>query len=75
MDPGITDIATYLATCIPTGSQTPEGAVSDWRQTLYNARATNCLRPLTDLVIRAVPEDEQARSLVEGLVRGRQNVR
>ena len=71
MQPGITDIATYLATCIPTGSETSEGAVSDWRQTLYNAKATHCLRPLKDFVIRTVPEDEQARALVEGLLRRR----
>jgi hypothetical protein len=71
MDPGITDIATYLATRIPTGSDTPEGAVREWRETLYNARATNCLRPLQDMVIRAVPRDEQARALVEGLIRRR----
>jgi hypothetical protein len=68
MDPGITDIARYLATKIPTGAETPEESTEDWRTTLYNARATNTVRPLRDLVVREVPEDAVARSLCEALL-------
>ena len=68
MDPGITDIATYLAGKIPTGAETPEEATQDWRTTLYNARATNTVKPLRDLVVREVPEDPVARSLCESLL-------
>ena len=68
MDPGITDIATYLAAKIPTGAETPEGATQDWRATLYNARATNTVKPLRDLVVREVPDDAVARSLCESLL-------
>jgi hypothetical protein len=68
MDPGITDIATYLAAKIPTGADTPEEATQDWRTTLYNARATNTVKPLRDLVVREVPDDPVARSLCESLL-------
>lgn len=64
----ITAIASYLATRIPTGARDPEQAVQDWRLTLYNARATNTLRPLRDLVIRSAPGDERARQLCERLI-------
>ena len=69
MDPGITDIASYLATRIPTGAASPEEQVRDWRETLYNARATNALRPLTDLVMRAAPDDAVAAALCRTLRR------
>lgn len=68
MKPGITEIASYLASRIPTGADTHEGAVQDWRITLYNARATGTLRPLTDLVIRSVPDDAHAHALCRGLL-------
>lgn len=70
MDPGITDIARYLATRIPTGAESAEDATHDWRTTLYNARATNSVRPLRDLVAREVPDDPVARSLCESLIPG-----
>ena len=72
-DPGITDIASYLATCIPTGADSEEAAVEDWRTTLYNARATNAMRPLRDMVVRTVPDDAVARSLCEHLVAKRRS--
>lgn len=68
MDPGITDIARYLATRIPTGADSPEASTEEWRTTLYNARATNTVKPLRDLVVREVPDDPVARSLCEGLL-------
>jgi hypothetical protein len=68
MDPGITDIARYLATRIPTGAETDADRTEDWRTTLYNARATNTIRPLRDLVAREVPDDPLARSLCESLL-------
>ena len=68
MEPGITDIASYLATKIPTGSASEDGCREDWRTTLYNARATNSLRPLRDLVVRTVPEDPIAQLMCESLL-------
>jgi hypothetical protein len=68
MDPGITDIARYLAEKIPTGSASEAERTDDWRTTLYNARATNTVRPLRDLVVREVPDDPLARSLCESLL-------
>lgn len=68
MDPGITDIARYLAAKIPTGAESEADATEDWRTTLYNARATNTVRPLRDLVTREVPDDPVARSLCESLI-------
>jgi hypothetical protein len=68
MDPGITDIARYLASRIPTGAESDEERTADWRTTLYNARATNTVRPLRDLVSREVPDDPVARSLCESLL-------
>jgi hypothetical protein len=67
MDAGITDIASYLAARIPTGSDTPEGARDDWRTTLYNARSTQAMKPLTELVRRSVPDDDEAVALCESL--------
>jgi len=67
MNPGITDVASYLAVRIPTGADDEAQAVSDWRTTLYNARATGAMRPLTELVRRSVPEDEVAAELCEEL--------
>jgi len=67
MDPGITDVATYLATQIPTGADTPEQAVADWRSTLYNAKRTNAISAVADLVARSAPEDAHALELCQGL--------
>ncbi len=67
-DPGITDVASYLAARIPTGADSLETAREDWRTTLYNARDTNALRPLRDLVLRSVPDDPTARELCDALV-------
>jgi hypothetical protein len=63
MKPGITDIASYLAARIPTGKDDEAAALQDWRMTLYNAKATNAIRPLTDMVVREIPEDRLARDL------------
>lgn len=72
-DPGITDVASYLATRIPTGAETPDEAREDWRTTLYNARATNAMRPLRDMVVRTVPDDPVARSLCDHLASTRRS--
>ena len=69
MNPGITDIASYLAVRIPTGNDSEDGAKNDWRTTLYNARATQAMKPLSELVRRSVPEDEHAVALCESLQR------
>ncbi len=70
MQPGITEVASYLATQIPTGAKTPHAAVQDWRTTLYNARATGALSVVTDMVNCLAPYDAQARVLCEGLRKG-----
>jgi len=67
MDPGITDIATQLATRIPTGADSEDQAVEDWRTTLYNARATNAMGPLTDMVRRTAPGDATVAGLCDQL--------
>ena len=67
MKPGITDVASYLATKIPTGADSDEQAVQDWRATLYNAKATNAMAPVKDLVAKSIPEDEHARALCTDL--------
>ncbi len=69
MDPRITEIATYLASLIPTGADDPSVAVQDWRTTLYNARATASIRPLTDLIERSTPGDPIAAAYCEALKR------
>jgi len=69
MNPGITDIASYLAVRIPTGADDEDKAVADWRATLYNAKATGAMRPLTELVKRSVPDDEVAADLCDALSR------
>lgn len=69
MTPGITDIASYLAVRIPTGSATEDGARDDWRTTLYNAKRTSTLKPLTELVRRSVPDDEHAVALCESIAK------
>ena len=68
-DPGITDIAACLAEKIPTGAKPAEVQREEWRTTLYNARATNSLRPLTDLVIRSAPNEPALHALCRGLLR------
>lgn len=66
MDPGITEIAAQLAEHIPTGADSPEEATQDWRTTLYNARATASMRPLTDLIERsAAPGDPKPAALAQ----------
>lgn len=68
MDPGITDIAKQLAESIPTGASSPEQTTEDWRSTIYNAKATSSLRPLTELIERlAPPGDEVPGQLAEVL--------
>jgi hypothetical protein len=67
MDPGITDVASYLATQIATGADTEAQAIEDWRATLYNARRTNALPAVADLVRRCAPEDEYALALCTSL--------
>jgi hypothetical protein len=69
MDPRITDIASYLASRIPTGADSDEDAVQDWRLTLYNAKATASVRPLTDMIVRSVPDDPIAAAYCEALRR------
>ena len=58
MDPGITEIAAQLADRIPTGADSPEQAVQDWRDTLYNAKQTACMGPLAELIKRSAPDDD-----------------
>jgi hypothetical protein len=70
-DPGITDIAACFAAHLPTGAKPLEVQRQEWRTTLYNARATNTLRPLTEMVIRAAPHDAQVHALCRGLLRSR----
>ncbi len=67
MNPGVTDVASYLAARIPTGARSLEQSIRDWRLTLYNARDTKALRPLTELVRRSLPEDPEAANLCESL--------
>ena len=67
-NPAITDIARFLADKIPTGSHTVAGAVEDWRTTLYNARSTRSERPLTEMVKRILPGDEEAADLCDSLL-------
>lgn len=67
MNPGITDVASYLAVRIPTGARSVQDRVSDWRLTLRNARTTRSLRPLVDLVRRSLPDDPEAAEMCEGL--------
>ena len=69
MDPGITDIAGHLAEAIPTGAADAERAKQDWRQTLYNAKATASVRPLTDMIRRSRPGDEKVAALCDALRR------
>ncbi len=70
-DPGITDIARFLANRIPTGAQTQGRAVEDWRTTLYNAKSTRSERPLADMVKRILPDDQEAASLCDSLLPAR----
>ena len=67
-DPGVTDIASYLATKLPTGAETVAGAIDDWRTTLYNAKATRSEKPLADMVKRALPGDDHAAALADTLL-------
>ena len=67
MNPGITDVASYLAARIPTGATSLEARVADWRMTLRNARLTRSVRPLADLVRRSLPGDTPAVELCESL--------
>ncbi len=67
LNPGITDVASYLAVRIPTGARSLEDSIADWRTTLRNARATRALRPLTELVRRSLPDDPEAAQLCERL--------
>lgn len=67
MDPSITDVASYLATAIPTGSETEDGAREDWRGTLHNARRTKSMSIVSDMVARSAPEDDLAQFAMEYL--------
>lgn len=67
MDPGITDIASQLALDIPTGAASTEQAKDDWRTTIYNAKATASVRPLTDMIRRSAPGNERVAELCDVL--------
>ena len=72
MDPGITDIASQLAVVIPTGKgKSQQQATDDWRTTIYNAKATSSVRPLTDLIRRSAPGNEEVQEMCDVLRRRR----
>lgn len=73
MDPGITEIASQLAVTIPTGADTPEQATADWRSTIYNAKATASVRPLTEMIERSAPGDATVAELCDVLRRKRRS--
>lgn len=65
--PGVTQIASYLAGVIPTGSNSEEERVQDWRTTLYNAKATRSQRVVSSMIRRLLPGDRKAEDLCEVL--------
>jgi hypothetical protein len=71
MDPGITDIASQLAATLPTGAATEEQARDDWRTTIYNAKATASVKPLTEMIARSAPDDPVVAGLCDVLRRKR----
>jgi hypothetical protein len=73
MDLGVTEIAGQLAETIPTGATTPEQAKADWRSTIYNAKATASVRPLTDMIKRSAPGDAKVAELCDELRKKRRS--
>ncbi|MEQ1502258.1 MAG: hypothetical protein ABMB14_08500 [Myxococcota bacterium] len=66
-EPQITEIASYLATAIPTDGVDPAEATEAWRSSLRYARKTGAIGEVTELIEGAQPEDETLRAHCEAL--------
>lgn len=66
-EPQITEIASYLATALPTEGSEPAQAVDAWRHALRYAREAGAIDTITDMIRSDAAGDPRAEAYCDAL--------